>query len=108
LIIEQLLAKVGIRNLSPQLRNFADNQIDCGVADLKKSRDCDCGASKLDFRNFATLHSLLPIPLLSGTFSSAQDGFKNHQKCLYNCPFLWKKLVLKGQLHEIFYLRFFS
>jgi hypothetical protein len=24
--------KVGIRNLSPQLRNIADNQIDCGVA----------------------------------------------------------------------------
>ncbi len=26
-------SKVGIRNLSPQLRNIADNQIDCGVAD---------------------------------------------------------------------------
>ncbi len=25
--------KVGIRNLSPQLRNIADNQIDCGVVD---------------------------------------------------------------------------
>jgi hypothetical protein len=28
-----LETKVGIRNLSPQLRNIADNQIDCGVAD---------------------------------------------------------------------------
>ncbi len=27
------LAKVGIRNLIPQHRNIADNQIDCGVAD---------------------------------------------------------------------------
>ncbi len=26
-------SKVGICNLSPQLRNIADNQIDCGVAD---------------------------------------------------------------------------
>jgi hypothetical protein len=31
--IIQILPKVGIRNLSPQLRNIADNQIDCGVAD---------------------------------------------------------------------------
>ncbi len=28
--------KVGIRNLSPQLCNIAYNQLDCGVADLKK------------------------------------------------------------------------
>jgi hypothetical protein len=27
------LPKVGIRNLSPYLRNIADNHIDCGVAD---------------------------------------------------------------------------
>jgi hypothetical protein len=28
-----IYTKVGIRNLSPQLLNIADNQIDCGVAD---------------------------------------------------------------------------
>ncbi len=27
------LAKVGIRNLSPQLRNIANHQIDCGIAE---------------------------------------------------------------------------
>jgi hypothetical protein len=45
--------------------------------DLKKLLNCDCGPTKFDYRNSATLCSLLPIPLLSGTFSSAQDGFKN-------------------------------
>jgi hypothetical protein len=28
------LAKVGIRNLSPQLRNIANNQIDCAIPQL--------------------------------------------------------------------------
>ncbi len=27
------ISKLGIRNSSPHLRNIADNQIDCGVAD---------------------------------------------------------------------------
>jgi hypothetical protein len=47
------------KSAHPQLRNIADNQIDCGVVDLKKLRNCDCGASKFDFRNSATLCSLL-------------------------------------------------
>jgi hypothetical protein len=41
---------------------------------------CDCGPSKFDFRDSATFRSLMPIPLLSSPFSSAQDGFKNQQK----------------------------
>jgi hypothetical protein len=52
----------------PQLRNVADNQIDCGTADLKKLRKFDCGPSKFDFRNSATLSSFLPVPLLSVSF----------------------------------------
>ncbi len=40
-------------------------------------RKCDCGPSKFDFCNFASLRSLLPVPLLSSPFSSGQDGFKN-------------------------------
>jgi hypothetical protein len=36
--------------------------------------------SKSDFRNSATFRSVLPIPLLSSPFSSAQDGFKNQPK----------------------------
>jgi hypothetical protein len=75
-----LFAKVGIRNLSPQLRNIADYQIDCGVADKKKLRNCGCGPSKFDFRNSATFSSLLPVLLLSSSFSSAQDGFENQPK----------------------------
>jgi hypothetical protein len=43
-------------------------------------QNCDCGLSKFDFRNSTTLRSLLPIQLLSGTFSSAQGGFKNQPK----------------------------
>jgi hypothetical protein len=52
-----------------QLRN-------CG---LKKVANCDCGTSKFDFLNPAILCSLLPVPLLSSPFSSAQEGFKNQQ-----------------------------
>jgi hypothetical protein len=37
------------------------------------------GLSKFDFRNSATLRSLLQIPLFD-TFSSAQDGCKNQPK----------------------------
>ncbi len=36
--------------------------------------------SNFDFRNSATLCSLLPNPLLSSTFSSSQDCFKNQPK----------------------------
>jgi hypothetical protein len=49
----------------------------CG---LKKLQNCDCGPSKFDFRNSATINSLLPIPLLFSPFSSAQDGFKNQPR----------------------------
>jgi hypothetical protein len=76
------IAKLGIRNLSSHLhiRNISDNQVDCRAAVFKKLRNYDGGPSKFDFYNSATLCSLLPIPLLSGTFSSAQDGFKNQPK----------------------------
>jgi hypothetical protein len=69
-----------LKSAPPLLRNIADNQIDCGIADKKKLRNCDCGPSKFDFRNSATLSSFLRVPLLSSPFSSAQDDFKNHQK----------------------------
>jgi hypothetical protein len=68
---------IGIRNLSLQLHNFADNQIDYGVTDWKS-----CGTAIADLQNLtsATLRSLLPIPLFSSPFSSAQYGLKINQK----------------------------
>ncbi len=47
---------------------------------LKKLRNCDCGLSKFDFSNSATLSSLQAVPLLSSSFFSAQDGFKKQPK----------------------------
>jgi hypothetical protein len=43
-------------------------------------QNCDCGPLNFDFRNSATICSLLPILPLSGTFSSAQDDVKNQPK----------------------------
>jgi hypothetical protein len=92
---------VGIRNFSPHLRNsdIANNQIDCGIADLKKLRNCDFGVSKFDFRNSATLCSLCPVLLLSSSFFSAQDGFKNQPKIFLksSVSIETKKRALKGE-----------
>jgi hypothetical protein len=82
---------IQFKSAPPQLRNIADNQIDCGVADKKKLRNCDCGPSKFDFRNPGTLRSLLPIPLLSSPFSSAQDGLKISQKIFLKLSVLENK-----------------
>jgi hypothetical protein len=66
-------------------------------------RNCDCGPSKFDFRNSATLHSLLPVPLLSSPFSSAQNGLKNQPKI-----FLELSVSLETKnLPFTFYLQFF-
>ncbi len=54
-IISNCFPKVGIRNLSPHLRNIADYQIDCGVA-AKKS----CGTAVADLHNLTSA-----IPQLS-------------------------------------------
>jgi hypothetical protein len=72
-------------------------------------RNCDCGPSNFDFRNSATIRSLLPILQLSGTFSSAQDGFKNQPKIFLELSVSLEiqKLALKGHLHEIFTSDFF-
>jgi hypothetical protein len=75
--------EVGIRNLSPYLCNSAILRTTISIAELrtkKKLRNCDCGPSKFDFRNSATLRSLLPAPLLFSPFSSA--GFKNQSKII--------------------------
>jgi hypothetical protein len=75
--------KVGIRNLSPHLRNSAIWRTTKSIVELrtnKKSRNCYCGPSKFDFRNSATFSNLLPVPLLSSPFSSAQNSFKNQPK----------------------------
>jgi hypothetical protein len=57
------LTKVGIRNLSPQLRNIADYQIDCGaaVADLQNLTSAipQLSAVSCQFRYF-----LVPFPQL--------------------------------------------
>ncbi len=59
--------------------------------------------SKFDFRNSANLHSLLPVPLLSSPFSSAQDGFKNQPKIFVELSVLWKpKTCPKGTVARDF------
>ncbi len=51
----------------------------------------------------ATLCCLLPVPLLSSPFFSAQDGFKNQPKILRTVCFSGnQKFALKGQLPKIF------
>jgi hypothetical protein len=89
-----------VRTTTPlQFRNIADNQIDCRIAVLKKLRNCDCGPSKFDFCNSATLCRLWPVSLLSSPFSTAQDGFKK-QPTIFFEPFVSmenKNLALKGQ-----------
>jgi hypothetical protein len=98
--------KVGIRNLSPHLRNSATLRTTKTIAELRTKKSCgigNCGPSKFDFRNSATLSSFLPVRLLSSPFSSAQDSFKHHQKYFKNCLFLWKsKTLLKGTLARDF------
>ncbi len=106
------LPKVGIHNWSLHLHNSAILRTTKLIEELrtkKKLWNCDCGPSKFDCRNSATLCSLLPIPLLSSPFSSAQDGFKNQPKIFFNFLFLWKtKTCLKGTVVRDFYLPFFS
>jgi hypothetical protein len=74
---------VGVCNLSPQLRDFAILLTTKSIAEL---RNYDYGPSKFDFRNSATLCILLPVPLLSSPFSSAQDVFKNQPKIFLELP----------------------
>ncbi len=68
----------------------------CG---LKKLRNCDCGPSKLDFRNSATLCRQGPVSLLSSPFYSAQDGFTKQPTIFFIivCSYGKQKLALKGQ-----------
>ncbi len=82
------------------------------IAELRTKKmlqNWDCRPSKFDFRNSATFRSLLPVPLLSSPFSSAQDGFKNQRKIFLalSVSLETQKHALKGPQHEIFYLRFF-
>ncbi len=69
-------------------------------------RNCDFRTLKFDFRNFTTLRGLLPVPLLSSPFSSAQDGFKNQPKIFLELSvtlFLWKpNTCLKGTIARDF------
>ncbi len=89
-----LKAKVGIRNLGPHLRNCAIWRTTKSIADLRTKKSC--GNWEFDFLNSATLHSLLPFPLLS-----TKDIFRTV------CFSRNQKLALKGQQHEIFYLQYF-
>ncbi len=80
-----------------QLRNIADNQIDCGVADWKKVAELWLQTFKIwlpQFRNFPQSPASL---LLSCPFSSAQDGFKSQQKIfLESSVSLETETCLKG------------
>jgi hypothetical protein len=103
---------MGIRPLSPHFCNSAILQTTKSIAELrtKKLRNCDCGPSKFDFRNSASLRSLLAAPLLSSPFSSAQDGFKNQLKIFLELSIsLETKTCLKGTVAQYFSpLIFFS
>jgi hypothetical protein len=71
-------------------------------------RNCDCGPSNFDFRNSATIRSLLPILLLLVPFTQLRMVLKSIKNSFRTVCFSGnKKLALKGQLHEIFCLRFF-
>jgi hypothetical protein len=85
------------KSAPPQLRNIADNQIDCGVA--KKVAGLQLRTFKIDFRTSATFRSLLPILPLSSPFSSAQDGLKKSTIYIFRtvCFSGNQKLALKGQ-----------
>ncbi len=102
-------SKLVIRNLSPHLRNSAILRTTKSIAELRIKKCCRtviADLKKFDFRNSATLCSLLPIPLLFGTFSSAQDGFKNQPNIFLELSVSLETKNL-GQLHNIFYLQFF-
>ncbi len=72
--------KVGIRNLSPHLRNSAILRTTKSIAELRPKKSCETTIADLQNLTSATFCSLLPVPLLSGPFSSAQNGFKNKPK----------------------------
>ncbi len=75
---------MGIRNFSLQYFGQPNRLRNCG---LKKLRNCDCGPSKFDFRNSATLCRIRPVLLLSSPFL-----------------FLWKtKTCLKGTVARDFW-----
>jgi hypothetical protein len=73
---------LGIRNSSPHLRNSVILRTTKSIAELRTKKSCGTAIADLQKLTSAIpqLCSLLPIPLLSGTISSAQDGFKNEPK----------------------------
>jgi hypothetical protein len=73
---------VGIRNLSPHFRNSAILRTTKSIAELRTKKYCGTALADLQKLTSAIpqLCSILPIPSLSGTFFSAQDGFKNQPK----------------------------
>jgi hypothetical protein len=71
---------VGIRNLSPHLRNSAILRTTKSVAELRTKKSCGTEIADLQNLTFATIRIVLPISLLSSPFSSAKDGFKNQPK----------------------------
>jgi hypothetical protein len=83
---------VGIRNLSPHLRNSAILRTTKSIAELRTKKPL-----KFDFRNSATFRSLLLVLLLSSPFSSAQDGLKKQPKIFLELSVSPEtKICLKG------------
>jgi Ni/Co efflux regulator RcnB len=75
---------VAYRNFSPHLRNFADNQIDCGIADLQNLTS-------------VTLRSLRPVSLqyFLVPFLQLRIVFKNQPKIFLEASV--KKIALNSQ-----------
>jgi hypothetical protein len=54
-----ILAKVGIRNFSPQFCNIADHQIDYGVADWNKVAELQLWTFNIGLPQFSDFHLLI-------------------------------------------------
>jgi hypothetical protein len=76
------MPKVGIRNLSPHLRNSAILRTTILIVELRTKKSC--GTAIADLQNLTSaipqLSQSPASPLLSSPVSSAQDGFKNQPK----------------------------
>jgi hypothetical protein len=69
-------AKVGIRNLSPHLRNSAILRTTKSIVELRTKKSCSTAIAELQNLTSATLCSLRQVLLLSSPFSSALGGFE--------------------------------
>ncbi len=79
-------SKLGIRNLSPHLRNSAILRTTKSIAELRIKKSCRtviADLKKFDFRNSATLCSLLPIPTTFWYLFLSSGWFKKSTRNIF-------------------------